>query len=127
MAVKALQTLLRALLLIAIPANASRSSLDASPTTGNAGTELALRSDLRMSDNVLVIHAVLAVCAWAIFVPIGAIALLVDIQSSALLKILGYCQMFSYLTYAAAAWLGFWLARQLGKFRLIWSDGYVII
>jgi hypothetical protein len=127
MAVKALQTLLGALLLMAIPANASRSSLDASPTTGNAGTELDLRSGLRMLDNVLVIHAVLAVCAWEIFVPISTIALRLDIQSSALLKILGYCQMFSYLTYAAAARLGIWLARQLGKFRLIWSDGHHLI
>jgi hypothetical protein len=72
MAVKALQTLLGALLLMATPANASRSSLDASPATGNAGTELALRSDLRMSDNTLIIHAVHAVCTWAFFVPIGA-------------------------------------------------------
>lgn len=127
MAIKASQTLLGALLLTVIPANASRSSLDASPATGNAGTELALRSDLRMSDNILVIHAVIAVCAWAFFVPIGAIALRLNIQSSALLKIHGYCQMFSYLMYTAAVRLGIWLARRLAKFRPIWFDSHVII
>jgi hypothetical protein len=91
MAIKASQTLLGALLLMAIPANASRSSLDASPATGNAGIELALRSDLHMSDGILIIHAVLAVCAWAFFVPICAIALQLNIQSSVLLKIHRYC------------------------------------
>jgi len=88
---------------------------------------MALSPALRMSDNILIIHAVLAVFAWAFFVPFGAIILRLNIQSAPLLKIHGYCQMFSYLMYMVAAGLGIWLARESAKYKPTWSDPHPII
>ena len=88
---------------------------------------MALSPALRMSDNILIIHAVLAVFAWAFFVPVGAILLRLNIQSGRLLKIHGYSQMFSYLMYIVAAGLGIWLARESAKYKPTWSDPHPII
>jgi hypothetical protein len=127
---KILHALLVALLFVTVPVVASSSALTSSPGTDNAGTKLALSPALRISDNILITHAVLVVFTWAFFVPIGAIVLRLNIQSALLLKVHAYTQMCWYLIYIVAVGLGIWLAKnpqsssQLGLIRtssLGWS------
>ena len=88
---------------------------------------MALPPALRMSDHVLIVHALLACLAWAFLLPIGSILLRLNIPSASLLKLHGYCQMFSYFIYIVATGLGIWLAIQSAKFKPTWSDPHIII
>lgn len=122
-----LQALLAALLFVASLVVASSSSLSTSPGPGDAVTERALSPALRMSDNILIIHAVLAVLAWAFFAPIGAIILRLNLQSAPLLRIHGLFQILSCLMYIVAVGLGIWLARDSAKYKPTWSDPHPIM
>jgi uncharacterized membrane protein len=124
---KILQSLLAAVFVAAIPIVASSPDLSSRPGTDETGKKLAMSPALRMSDNILITHAVLAALAWSFFVPLGAIVLRLNIQSPLLLKIHVYLQMCSYLIYIIAVGLGIWLARESAKYKPTWSNPHVVI
>lgn len=124
---KALQAPFAVLLFVTAPACASSSSVSPSTATDNVPARHALSPALRMSDHILITHAVLAVFPWALFVPLGAIVLRLNIRSPWLFRIHAYTQMCWYLIYIVAVGLGIWLARESAKFKPTWTDPHVII
>lgn len=124
---KKLQSPRAAVLVVAFPVVASSSGFSSSPNIDQVGAKLAVSPALRMSENILIIHAVLTVFAWTFFVPLGAIVSRPNIWSPLLFKIYAYFQTCWYLIYIVAVGFGIWFARESAKYKPTWSDPHIII
>ena len=95
--------------------------------SGNNDSGFGSQSGFQNVNHVLVAHALLAVLAWALFMPVGAIILRLNIQSPHLLKIHAFCQVSAYLTYIVAAGMGVYIIRQSAPHQDLWHNAHPLI
>ena len=94
---------------------------------GQGNNGFGFGSGFQNVNHVLVAHALLAVLAWALFMPVGAIVLRLNIQSPHLLKIHAFCQVSAYLAYIVAAGMGVYMIRQSAPHQDLWHNAHPLI